>query len=42
VTPLLAWSDGRAPPGGHEVQHMLDVSIPRIIAAFAETIGLWA
>jgi predicted nucleotidyltransferase len=38
---LLAWSDGHARPGGHEVQHMLDVSIPRIIAAFAETIGLW-
>src|ERR1700735_5107008 len=38
---LLAWSDGHALPGGHEVQHMLDVPIPRIIAAFAETIGLW-
>jgi uncharacterized protein len=38
---LLAWSDGRALPGGHEVQRMLDASIPRIIAAFADTIGLW-
>jgi hypothetical protein len=38
---LLAWSDGHALPGRHEVQHMLDVSVPRIIAAFAETIGLW-
>jgi uncharacterized protein len=38
---LLAWSDGHALPGRHEVRHMLDVPIARIIAAFAETIGLW-
>jgi uncharacterized protein len=38
---LLAWSDGDALPGGRGVQDMLDDSIPRIIAAFAETIGLW-
>jgi predicted nucleotidyltransferase len=38
---LMAWSDGPALPGRHEVQHMLDFSIPRIVAAFAEAIGLW-
>jgi uncharacterized protein len=38
---LLAWSDGHALPGRREVQHMVDVSVPRIVAAFAETIGLW-
>ena len=38
---LLAWSDGQAPPGRHDVQRMLDVATARIVAAFAETIGLW-
>ena len=39
---LLAWSDGRSLPGGrHEVERMLDVATARIVAAFAETIGLW-
>jgi uncharacterized protein len=38
---LLAWSAGQALPGRHEVERMLDVSIPRIMAAFSETIGLW-
>lgn len=38
---LLAWSDGQALPGRHEALRMLDVPIPRIIAGFAETIGLW-
>ena len=39
---LLAWSDGQALPGGrHDVQRMLDVATARIVAAFAETIGLW-
>jgi hypothetical protein len=28
-------------PGRQAVQHMLDITIPRIIAAFAGTIGLW-
>jgi uncharacterized protein len=39
---LTAWSDGQALPGRLEVQRMLDVSAPRINAAFAATIGLWA
>ena len=38
---LLAWSDGQALPGHRDVLQVLDVSIPRIIADFAETIGLW-
>ena len=38
---LLAWSDGQGLPGRPEVQGMLDVPIPRIAGAFAETIGLW-
>jgi uncharacterized protein len=38
---LLAWSDGRALPGRHDVRRMLDVPTARIVAAFAETIGLW-
>lgn len=39
---LLAWSDGQALPGGRrDVQRMLDVATARIVAAFAETIGLW-
>jgi uncharacterized protein len=38
---LLAWSDGRALPGHHDVRRMLDVPTARIVAAFAETIGLW-
>jgi hypothetical protein len=39
---LLAWSDGLMLPGQQAVRHMLDITIPRIIAAFAETIGLWS
>jgi predicted nucleotidyltransferase len=38
---LLAWSDGQELPGRRAVQRMLDVPIPRIAAAFSETIGLW-
>ena len=38
---LLAWSDGQALPGRHDLQRMLDVATARIVAAFAETIGLW-
>jgi predicted nucleotidyltransferase len=38
---LLAWSDGQALPGRDEAQRMLNVSAARVIAAFAETIGLW-
>jgi uncharacterized protein len=38
---LLAWSDGRALPGRQALQQMLDVTTPRITAAFATTIGLW-
>ena len=38
---LLAWSDGRVLPGRRDVQRMLDVAIARIVAAFADTIGLW-
>jgi uncharacterized protein len=41
LTELLAWSDGQALPGRHEVQRMLDVATARIVAAFADTIGLW-
>ena len=39
---LLAWSDGQALPGHHDVRRMLDVATPRIVSAFAGTIGLWA
>ena len=38
---LLAWSDGLVLPGRQAVQHMLDITTPRITAAFAGTIGLW-
>ena len=38
---LLAWSDGQGLPSRGEVQRMLDVPIPRIVAAFASAIGLW-
>jgi hypothetical protein len=39
---LLAWSDGHSLPGGrHELKRMLDVVTARIVAAFADTIGLW-
>jgi uncharacterized protein len=38
---LLAWSDGLDLPGRQAVQDMLDRTTPRIIAAFAATIGLW-
>lgn len=38
---LLAWSDDQALPDRREVLRMLDVSIPPIIAAFDQTIGLW-
>ena len=38
---LLAWSDGLVLPGCGAVQRMLDVPVPRIIAAFAGAIGLW-
>jgi uncharacterized protein len=38
---LLAWSDGLALPGRQALQHMLDITSPRITAAFATTIGLW-
>lgn len=38
---LLAWSDGLVLPGRQAIQHMLDITTPRIIAAFAGTIGLW-
>jgi uncharacterized protein len=38
---LLAWSDSLALPGCQAVRHMLDITVPRITAAFASTIGLW-
>jgi hypothetical protein len=38
---LLAWSDGLVLAGRQAVQHMLDITTPRITAAFARTIGLW-
>ena len=38
---LLAWTDGQALPDRHDVRRMLDVATARIVAAFAETIGLW-
>ena len=38
---LLAWSGGQGLPGRREVGRMLDVPIPRIVAAFASAIGLW-
>jgi predicted nucleotidyltransferase len=38
---LLAWSDGLELPGRQAVGHVLETATPRIIAAFAATIGLW-
>jgi uncharacterized protein len=38
---LLPWSEGQALPSDDAVQRMLNVSTPRINAAFAATIGLW-
>lgn len=38
---LLAWSDDLVLPGRQAVQHMLDMTTPRITAAFTRTIGLW-
>jgi uncharacterized protein len=38
---LLAWSDGLVLPDRQAMQNVLDITTPRITAAFARTIGPW-